>query len=128
MECKIFVRRNFGKGYKDAWPRLSFFQRKVYWRLIRGAEDGVSKKLGFWLYHFTLQDDSCTDPGARRRHPAVEVTIVFPWRIKGCPTQLEGWDEFVRNCESVALGIHRQGIRDDLTVAIPDGWMGGSEW
>jgi len=128
MECKVFIRRNFGHGYKDAWPRLSFFQRHIYWPLVRKVEDGMSRRFWFWIYRDSFPDKDCADPGAVSRHPVIEMTIVFPWGIKDNPVKLEGWNAFIGKSRGVAFGIRNPGIHEALTIEIPETWKGGSEW
>lgn len=128
MECKIFIRRNFGCGYDEAWPELSFFQKHIYWRLIRNVGDGMRRWFGFWIYKYNVPDSACPDPGAASRRPVVDITIVFPLRIKGNPMLFEEWVEFARKCQDVALGVHAPGIHNVLSICVPQTWKGGSEW
>lgn len=128
MDCKVFVRRNFGNGYDDAYPKLTFFQNHIYWRLIRDVSDGVSHQFGYWLYRFNIIDKECGDAGVAGRSPVIDVKIVFPFCLKGNPVELAEWNDFILRCREIAKNVHEAGLNDSLTVTIPRSWKGGSEW
>lgn len=121
--CKIFVNRNFGNGYAYAYPWLTFFQDFFLRHMIRDLDDGVSQRWGFWwVYHDCEPDTECTDLGAKDRSPVIDMTIVFPFLLKGSPEQLPGFESFLNRCRSVVRSVRHAGVCKELAVEVPEMW------
>lgn len=121
--CKLYIRRKFPDvGYDDAWPKLPFVFGLVFRWLIRGLDDGVSRRWGFWIFREAIDDENCLNLAAVGRDPKIFITILFPYLLKDNPATLPRWREFLDNCRDVARSVKKPGETCRLEIPVAKSW------
>ncbi len=143
----IFIKRNMGSGYEEAYPPCSFFKKWIFRKyLLKKAEDcfqemlsinmknksvteledefrkGLRGKSDFWhgfLFEMIERkpDEKCIDPLAERRCPTFKMTIIMEGKPQIFP--IERFDNFIQKCFDKANEIMQPGVNDELKIEIP---------
>lgn len=115
----IFVEKNLGHGFETIYPFLPQWKFFLLRCLIKGCRSGLSRRLGFLLYHRVEVDESCPDPRARGRSPMVDMIAVFPWNFDANHLFSEEGNHLLKRCWEIALAASQRGANAQMTVELP---------
>ena len=118
----IFVEKHFRNGDDLAYPDLPRWRRLLLTCLIKGCKSGLSRRLGFLLYHKAEIDYNCPDPRAKGRSPHIEMTAVFPWKFDANHLFSETGNELLQKCWDAALVVSTKGKNSQMTLELPEIW------
>lgn len=134
----LFVTRNMGNGYSEAYPNCSFLKNWIFDRFLKPLADRNlnqkvqnvscidSKKISdvcqwrkYYVLKYECPDTKCdSDPFSKGRCYFFKLYII----LEGKPNVLPPtrFDNFIEKCINAGQDVFTPGANDNLKIPIPD--------
>jgi len=118
----IFLERNMGNGYENAYPDIPLWLRRYYSFIIGNPVNRLSKRFKYLIYHREEIDEECPDPRSKGRSPKIEMNAIFPRDFDENHLFSKIGNDLLEKCWTTAKEIQTRGANASLKIELPESW------
>ena len=118
----IFLERNMGNGYENAYPDVPSWLRRFYLFVIGNPTAPLSKRLKYLVFHREEIDNDCPDPRSKGRSPKIVMNALFPRSFDERHLLSKAGNDLLDKCWKTAKEIRVRGANSSLKIEVNESW------